>query len=138
MWIIAAVVCFVIEAATVNLVSIWLGISAMFTAILASYVESLFVQFAFFVILTGVLLYFTRPLIIKYIKPKATNAPSLKGREGLVTKSINNLEGTGQVKLNGVLWTARSLKDDEIIEKGVIIIVKEIRGVSLIVERKAV
>ena len=57
-----------------------------------------------------VLLLLLRPLVRRYVTPKltATNADSVIGTVGLVTVAIDNTAGTGQVKLGGLYWTARS------------------------------
>ena len=54
----------------------------------------------------------------------------------LVKETINNMESKGLVQLNGQDWTARSFEAGEIIPEGSEVIVKEIRGVKLIVERE--
>ncbi|HOK50054.1 MAG TPA: NfeD family protein, partial [Sedimentibacter sp.] len=64
-----------------------------------------------------------------------TNAESLIGRSFKVESTIDNINNTGTVKVNGQIWSARSL-DDQVIEKDEIVVVRNIVGVKLIVERK--
>ena len=52
---------------------------------------------------------------------------------GIVTNDINSLEATGQVKVNGEIWSAKSESN---ILKGTKVEVKKIDGVKLIVEPK--
>jgi len=68
----------------------------------------------------------------KNIKAEATNADRNIGKIAVVTQEINNLEGTGQVKVAGNTWTARTV-NDEIVPEGAEVTVKEISGVKLMV-----
>ena len=48
-------------------------------------------------------------------------------------ETVNNIAETGSVKIRGLVWTARALKDKEI-PAGTIVTVREIQGVKLICE----
>ena len=87
-------------------------------------------------VVSAVLLFFTRPIAMKYFNRdrERTNAESLVGRQAIVISEINNLQGIGQVTINGMEWTARSIMDDHIIEPGEVVIVRGINGVKLLVE----
>ena len=141
-WIIVAVLAFAFEAATVGLVSVWFGIGATLTAVFAAAGNKAFggsgwflpAQFIMFIIISGLFLYLTRPLAAKLVKrSNATNAAAIIGKKGVVTEEINNIEGTGQIKINGNIWTAKSESGD-VIEKDKIVIIKNISGVSAMVE----
>ena len=69
------------------------------------------------------------------IKKTSTNVDTLIGKQAIVTEKIDNLAGTGQVKIDGNLWTARSEGGFIIAEREVVEIVK-ISGVKLIVKMK--
>jgi membrane protein implicated in regulation of membrane protease activity len=66
-----------------------------------------------------------------------TNADGLIGKKGIVTEEISNLHATGQVTISGLEWTARSVNDEVTIENGSVVVIREIRGVKLIVEKEA-
>ena len=70
----------------------------------------------------------------KYLNPKIqkTNADSLVGKECPVTEGICNLRSQGQVKVNGMTWSARSADDSEV-PAGSIVRIERIEGVKLIV-----
>ena len=53
----------------------------------------------------------------------------------MVTETIENLKGTGRVKLNGVDWTARTREDGCVIPVDTVVAIQEVQGVKLIVER---
>lgn len=137
-WVIAMVVFLVVEAVTVGLASIWFAVgalAAMFTAMVGAV---LWVQLAVFLVVSAVMLYFTRPLVKKYVNAKVqpTNADMLIGRECRVTETIDNVAGTGAVYVDGKTWTART-DDGEQIPEGELVIAKRIDGVKLIVKKTA-
>lgn len=135
-WLFIAVVLFILEAATVNLITIWFGFGAICAMIAAMLGCSLPVQIGVFAVASAVLLLFTRKIVNKISKEKSpTNADRIIGKDAVVTESINNLEGKGQIVINGMPWTARSEKEEPI-EKGSIVIIKEISGVKAIVALK--
>jgi membrane protein implicated in regulation of membrane protease activity len=53
--------------------------------------------------------------------------------KGIVTQQIDNTAGTGLVKVQGSVWTARSY-DGEVIPEGTDVLVKTIEGVKLLVK----
>lgn len=63
-----------------------------------------------------------------------TNAYSIIGRTGIVTKEINDLKGTGQIKIGGETWSAKTLSEETIPENTEIEVVK-IDGVKAIVQK---
>ena len=141
-WGIIAVIAFVFEAATVSLVSVWFGIGATATAVFAAIGESAFgqsgwffpLQVLLFIVVSALSLYLIRPLAKKMVKRAGpTNAAAIIGSKAVVTEEINNIEGKGQIKINGNIWTARS-ESGNVIEKEKIVIIKNISGVSAIVE----
>lgn len=134
-WLIIAIVLFAIEAVTVNLTTIWFGFGALIAMVAAALGGSTNLQIILFVAATVILLIFTRPLAVKYIKKTSTNIDTLIGKQAIVTEKIDNLAGTGQVKIDGNLWTARSEGGFIIDEREVVEIIK-ISGVKLIVKMK--
>ncbi len=134
-WIAALVVFLVVEAVSAGLVSIWFAAGALAALICALLHGPVWLQAIWFVVVSGVTLILTRPLVKKYVNAKsvATNADRNVGRTAVVTERIDDLAGTGAVKLDGVLWTARS-SGGEPIETGTTVVVREIQGVKLMVE----
>lgn len=136
-YIILFIVLLVIEAATFNLVTIWMAISALLTGIYAYFFpENYVVQGFMFVVLSIILIAATKPFLKKITKkPVKTNADRLIGEEACVTVRIDNLNAEGQVKVIGQTWSARS-ENNEPIEVGEIVVIKKIEGVKLIVSEK--
>ena len=135
-WLIAAGVFFIIEMATIGFLVFWLGIGALLAMVTSFITDSIFIQALVFVITSTLLLIFTRPLVNKFIKiPKEikTNAYSIIGKKGIVISKINNIEGTGQIKMDGEIWSAKSATDEDIPENTEVEIV-EIDGVKAVVK----
>lgn len=77
-----------------------------------------------------------RPIVRSHLKmpPQIrTGAAALVGKQAVVLERIANREGVGCVKIDGEVWTARSLMDDEEIEPGTIVDVVEIKGATALV-----
>ena len=134
-WLIAFVVLLGIEAGTMALTTIWFAGGALVAFVLALFGINIQVQLSLFVIVSFVLLFFTRPFALKYVNRNTvkTNMESLIGKSARVSATINNVEGKGAAILNGQEWTARALEEDKIYQVGTMVEVKEIRGVKLIV-----
>ena len=133
-WLAALIVCLAAEAATVGLVSIWFAAGSLAALICAAFGGWLWLQIVLFIIVSAVMLCFTRPLAKKYLNParKATNADRVIGSLCTVTEDIDNIAGAGTVSAGGKLWTARSLTGEGF-KKGDIVRVSHIEGVKLIV-----
>ncbi len=135
-WGFVAIASLVIEALTAELVSCWFAPSAIVSMILSSFMDIFWVQLLVFMVLSILLLAFARRIVKKHLDSKKKsnlNADSLIGRTGIVQEPINNLLETGSVKIAGLVWTARSVRDEEI-KPDTIVVVREISGVKLICE----
>lgn len=133
LWLIASGIFFIIEIATVGFLIFWLGIGALLAMVASFFTDSLVIQTAVFVVTSSLLVPLTKAFANKFDKGIAvkTNAFGLIGKVGIVTVDINTLEATGQVKVNGEVWSAKA---DCNIPKGTEIEVVKIDGVKLIVK----
>lgn len=124
----------VVEAMSVQLVSIWFSLSALITMFFALTDLSFSTQLLIFFILSVVLLIATRPFVKKVISLKAvsTNYELDIGKTARVTEEINAAAMTGRVILDGVSWQAKS-ENGEIIPEGHAVIVKNIDSTTLVV-----
>lgn len=134
-WLIAFVLLVGIELATMALTTVWFAGGALAGFILSLFGVGVEIQLAAFVLVSFVLLFFTRPLASRYINRNTikTNAESLIGREARVTETIDNKLAKGTAVVGGQEWTARAKDDTEIIESGTMVWIREIQGVKLIV-----
>jgi membrane protein implicated in regulation of membrane protease activity len=133
-WLVALVIFAVAEAATVGLVSIWFAGGALVALIATGCGAPIWLQVLLFLAVSGIMLAMLRPFVRRMSKPSKTetNAGRHIGREALVMEEINNLTGTGAIKLDGITWTARS-ESGEVIPVGTTIVVRRIEGVKVFV-----
>ena len=136
-WLVVIVVLVGIEAATMALTTIWFagGALAAFFAAVAGCSPK--VQLVIFLIVSFMMLYFTRPFAVKFINKGTvrTNAAGLVGKKARVTESIDNHLAQGAAVVDGQEWTARAEDETQVILEGTFVMIKEIRGVKLIVEK---
>ena len=137
-WLILLIILVAIEIATMGLTTIWFAGGAFVAIIAAALNTPLYVQITLFLIVSVVLLLFTRPIAMKYFNKDRikTNAESLIGKQAVVTEDIDNLLAVGLVSINGQEWTARNVVDGMKIPKGTVVIARAISGVKLIVEER--
>lgn len=138
LWLIAAGIFFVAEIFTAGFLIFWLGVAALVSMVISFFISNVIIQGTVFVILSGILMFLTRPLVDRFItKPDdkvATNAYSIIGKRGIVTKEINEISGTGQIKVGTEVWSAKSL-DSSKIEEGSEVEVNSINGVKAVVTK---
>lgn len=138
-WIALIIIFAVVEIITVGLTSIWFAGGAVVALILNLLGCNEVVQVVAFLLVSIVLLCFTRPWAMKYVKPRLvrTNYEEAIGQNVCLTEAVDNQKGTGTAVLKGQEWTARAAVDGETFEAGEIVSVKEIRGVTLYVVASA-
>lgn len=134
-WVILAGIFFVIEAATIGFLVFWFGIGSLIAMIVSLFTDSLAIQTTVFILSSTILLFFTRPFVNKFSpsnEENQTNAFSIIGKKGIVTKAIDPISGQGQVKIGTEVWSAKSV-DDSKIEKGLEVEILDIDGVKAVV-----
>lgn len=138
MWLVLLVVLIIIELATMGLTTIWFAGGALAAALVSIPGTPIWLQVIVFLVVSALLLYFTRPIAVKYFNRDRirTNTESLIGRQAIVISEINNIEGTGQVNTGGMEWTARSSYNNVVLPVGAVVTILGIDGVKLIVEER--
>ena len=133
-WLIAAGIFFIIEIATVGFLVFWLGIGSLLAMVTSFITDNIMIQTIVFVVSSCILIPLTKPLADKFTGKKAvpTNAYTLINKHGIVIQDINPIQGVGQVKVNGEIWSAKT-EDESTIKKDTEIEVLKIDGVKLIV-----
>lgn len=136
LWLVVVIISIGVEAFTLGLTSIWFAGGALAALIVAAFNLPLAVQIVVFFAVALLLLYFTRPIAVKYFNKDRikTNAESLVGRQAIVISEIDNLQGIGQVTVGGQEWTARSVDDDVKLAVGTVVDIVAINGVKLMVK----
>ncbi|MBR1866626.1 MAG: NfeD family protein [Lachnospiraceae bacterium] len=135
-WLLLAAIFIVMEIVSLGLTTIWFAGGAFVAAIAGLVGANLIIQILCFIVVSVVLLMVTRPIALKYLdaKTEKTNAEALIGQNAVVISGINNIEGTGQARVNGMEWTARASEDSVVIAEGETVRIVDIQGVKLIVE----
>ena len=135
-WMALVIIFLVVELVTVGLTTIWLAGGALVAFILAAVGADFWIQLVAFFVVSFVLIFFTRPIAVKYFNPRRTrtNSEELIGEIIKVTRRIDNRSAEGTALAKGLEWSARAVSDDMIIEKDTLVKVIRIEGVKLIVE----
>lgn len=133
-WLAALVVFLVIEGLTVGLTSIWFGAGALVSLVVSLLNGPLWLQITLFLAVSLVTMLLVRPLAQRYLNNSRTptNADRVIGEEAVVTETIDNLQGRGQVNIAGQIWTART-EGEQPQAKGTRVLVRRIEGVKVIV-----
>ncbi len=134
-WLALMAVFLVIEGVcAIHLVSIWFAAGALAAAVVSMLHGWLWLQLVVFFSISIGLLVLLWPVTKKMFNPHRTrtNVDSVIGAKGYVTAAIDNLQARGQVKLNGMEWTARST-DGSCITEGTLVRVDKIEGVKVYV-----
>ena len=134
-WLIVAGLFFVGEIFTLGFLIFWFGIGALFAMIVSFFTTNIIIQTTVFLITSTIFILATKPLVKKFVDVKNTNTNvfSIIGKKALVIKDIDPIHSSGQIKLNGEIWSAET-ENDEIIKEGSEVEVLKINGVKAIVK----
>ena len=128
-----------VEAETAEMISIWFMPGALAALVLSLSGVEEWIQLVTFFALSSVLLViarlFLRKYVIKKVGKEKTDTDLLIGRQVRVEESIDNSEEKGAVKVNGQIWSARMVNDEETASAGEFVTVESISGVKLICKR---
>ena len=137
-WLAVFVISIVIETATAELVSIFFCAGSL-VALIVSFIPgvSWWVEVVLFVVISGASLLGLRPLMKKFLnkEKRATNVDDMIGRRGVMLKRCDEFH-PGEIKINGVVWTAINLVDVEPIEADEKVVIVGIDGNKLIVKKE--
>lgn len=137
-WLIVLIICIGIELPTMGLTTIWFAGGALAAIFLAVIGAPIWLQAVVFIVVSLLLLFFTRPVAVKYFNKDRvkTNVESMVGRQAIVISEIDNLQGIGQVTVGGQEWSARSADEQVSIAVGAVVTVVAINGVKLVVREQ--
>lgn len=136
-WLIVSGICFVLEMATVGFLVFWFGIGALFALITSLITDNIIIQTTVFILSSTLLLFLTKPFVKKLTnKDKLqTNAYSIIGKTGIVTREIDSKKGIGQIKVESEIWSAKTEVDNDIIiPEGTEVEIIELDGVKAVVK----
>ena len=127
-WLIIFIVLIVIELLTMGLTTIWFAGGALAALLMSVLGFGMPVQ----------VVVLTRPIAVKYFNQnrQKTNVESLIGQQALVLEDVDTLHASGQVKVNGQIWSAKTEEMSGFIAKDTVVMIQGIQGVKLIVKAK--
>lgn len=136
-WLVAGVLLAGAEALTGDFFLLMLAGGALTTAGFSAVTDlPVWIDAVVFALVSLALVLGVRPsLLRRFAKPPllATNAEALPGKHALVLENVS--EQSGQVKLDGEVWTARPLDPTEVYPPGTTVTVMEIDGATAVVWR---
>ena len=136
-WVSIIVLAVIIELLTDQLISIWFVPGAIVATILDFCTVGIIWQVLVFLVVSIAGIILGKTVLVKYLPAKdtRTNIEAIIGEKCVVTEKIDNFAGCGQAKVNGQIWSARSVNEDEIFEAGEVLSVVAIEGVKLICKK---
>jgi membrane protein implicated in regulation of membrane protease activity len=136
LWVIAAGAFGVGEMLTMSFFLAPFALGAALAAVLDVAGAGELASWIVFVLVSLLTLAVVRPIARSHLRmpPQIrTGAAALVGKQAIVLERIANNEGVGCVKIDGEVWTARALDDDDVIERGTRVQVVDIKGATALV-----
>jgi membrane protein implicated in regulation of membrane protease activity len=135
-WIGVSVIMGIIEAVTLALTTVWMAIGALLAMVAALLHFPFYIQMLIFILSSLILLIFTRPSAIKYMKvgQEKTNVESYIGKKVQITREISR-HNIGEARLDGKVWSAVSDDPEEILTPSDEAEVVRIEGVKLVLRK---
>lgn len=116
----------------------WFGLGAFAAAIFSLFFD-IIVQIIVFIVISAVLVIFTRPIALKILQrkdsPRKISIDSIIGASAIVIETIDAEKNTGKIKVDGDVW--RAITDDgSIIYIDSHVIILKVDGTKLIVRKE--
>ena len=139
-WLGVMIVLIVVELITVDLVAVWFALASLLMVIITAIFPQMFFvwQFCIFLVVSTIAVLSTRKLVKKLMqrkKDQETNLELIVNHTGRVVEEIVNDLERGAVKINGIIWNART-ENGETVAVDELVNVIQIKGNKLIVEKK--
>ena len=135
-WLILSGLFLVLEIVTVGFLAFWFAIGAFIAMLVSFFTENAIIQTLVFLISSTALLFITKPFVNKVTFKDSsvkTNAFKIEGKLAKVIKDIDPIEGKGQIKINGEIWSAKSY-NDTYISTDTDVIIEKLDGVKALVK----
>lgn len=134
-WLAIFVITIIVEAATQDLVSIWFSLGSL-VALAISGFSVWWVEIIVFLVVSVIALILTRPIMKRLMQrnERKTNTDDFIGKKLKAISDISKYDA-GEVKLNGIIYTAILMEDSyDTIAKDSIVEVVAIKGNRLVVK----
>ena len=129
-WVFIAIMFILLELILSTFSLIWLGIGAIIAGVLNYFGFDIYFQFCAFVVVSLVLILFSRKFALK-ITPepsKKTTSDRLVGEKGVIVRKLN--DGEGIIKVLGEEWSAFVPDDADVGDKVKVVSIKSIKLVT--------
>ncbi len=136
-WLSLLVIFVVVEAFTMALTTVWAALAAIPMIFISRTALPFRWQLLIFVVLTIVLIVFTRPFAVKKLKlgQDKMNVSSMLGQEVLVVSAIESFKKGEAKAKNGTVWTVTAEGSEEI-AKDTVCVVTDVQGNTLTIKPK--
>ena len=133
-WLVVGVLLVAAEVLSGDFVLLMLGAAALAAAGSSALFGSLVIDVAVFSVTAVGLIVLARPVLRRRLavtQHTKTNAEALVGDKALVVSRVD--AHSGQVKLRGEIWSARTYDETEVLEPGRSVTVMDIAGATAVV-----
>jgi membrane protein implicated in regulation of membrane protease activity len=134
LWLIMGVVLVAADVLSGAFVLVMLGIAGLVAAATAALGAGLTVSAAVFVLAAGGGIILARPALLRRmhsVEHVKTNVEALVGGKATVVSTVD--AHSGQVKIGGEIWSARTFDETEVLETGRSVTVMSISGATAVV-----
>lgn len=136
-WLVAGLLLAAAEMLTGDFTLLMVGAAALVTAGVAALVHlSILGDAVVFGVSALALLFLVRPMLLRHFAippPTATNVHALPGKSATVVETVDSGAGSGRVKIDGEVWSARAMDPAERYVDGETVYVVKIEGAHAIV-----
>jgi len=134
LWLIIGVILVLAEMLSGAFVLVMLGGAALVAALVASIGAGAIASGIVFAAVAAGGITLARPALVRHMhlgEHVKTNIDALVGGKAVVVATVN--AHTGQVKINGEVWSARSYDETEVLEPGRSVTIMNISGATAVV-----
>ncbi|MBR6530297.1 MAG: NfeD family protein [Clostridia bacterium] len=134
LWGCLMLVFLLVEALTPQLLSVWFAVGALAALVATLLGAAFWLQILVFVLVSVAVVFLGYPLTKKFRlrTEERLNANRIIGRHGIVVQTVDKVQGTGQVRIDSEIWSAKTEEEEPIFE-GARIRVRRIEGVKAVV-----
>ena len=137
-WLVVFVLSIIIEACTLELVSIFFSLGSI-VALILSFITGVpyYIELVVFVVLSVISLVALRPVMSKILnkEKRLTNIDEFVGKEVRLTKAYHQ-DDLGETKIDSVIWRVLNIEEKEPMEVGQEVLIVSVKGNKLVVKKK--
>ena len=135
-WLAVVVLALIVEFLSAEMISVWFAAGGVIALIMSACGVPEWINIIVFAVVSLILILSFRKMALKYLLKKdntKTNTDALVGTKLTLLSPIKKNQ-MGTVKINGVVWNAKTKNDDIEIAENTDVIVVEVAGTKIVVE----